>query len=809
MMNPDEHNYYQSINEVLPGAQIIKCRGYINNSNYQKAKAPIESYDGQPSISELEIDIHLKKKGWIGAVIPKGYGVIDVDNKQNGQYLIGLLDGEHLNYHLIETPRGYQFIFKLTNEQQMKLTSISHYFSSIGVVVDTRIGGKNSFIVFPTHNTEERDLSRVSNGLSELPKYLEPVFAEKKPDDPNYFEFSIPMINGSRNTSLFKLGSKLKYHGVNDELIEKSLLLAYTYLCPDKKDISEREVQATINSIKNHTPKEKNDFQVYVQGEHSEQTMIPQPFFIKNGSLFRKVEKNKKNGETEISTYLVSRYTPAITRILEHIEYGDFSYQISWVANNRHYNEVVSANTVASKRELLTLSNRGFSVNDLNAKDLIYYFDLYLGQNNIEQSNMIHRLGWLGNKIIHPMLSEDIEVIPSEVGYKQLIESFETSGTLDSWKANVFDLIKGNPKALFMVLSSFTSTILKDLKLLPIIVDLTGSTSQGKSSVLSAAASVWGNEKQISEFNTTLNAIERKAAFLNCFPLLLDDHNKAPKSLDIEKLIYSYSGGQSKGRATISGLQQEYTWSNMMLCNGENALLDHVERAGGASARVISLQDFSFEEYDDFFSDLYTGIEENYGAAGIAFIDKWMERKQTFLPIYKEHEAMFRKLSNGNEVLTRLSRHFAAVYLVADFLNKVFDFEIDLMSLVDLFNDMEQETQSLNKPKQLLVEILQDLDSDRECVFYEYKPPRERKAVFRSGQLFLLPKYLKSFLGVEMKQTRKEWMKQGFTYELVANGNINDWKQIKHKGEKMQAVPLKMEKVKELGFDFEIEKCTS
>src|SRR5690606_15385866 len=111
----------------------------------------------------------------------------------------------------------------------------------------------------------------------------------------------------------------------------------------------------------------------------------------------------------------------------------------------------------------------------------------------------------------------------------------------------VFEQIKDHPKAVLMVLASFTSVILKDLKLQPFIIDLSGVTSQGKTTALRVAASVWGNEYMVSEWNLTKVAAERKAAFLNSFPLLLDDTRKANEK-DLQAFVYNFSGGRSKGR---------------------------------------------------------------------------------------------------------------------------------------------------------------------------------------------------------------------------------------------------------------------
>ncbi|WP_041089253.1 DUF927 domain-containing protein [Jeotgalibacillus soli] len=796
--------YTDQINLVLPGAKIIKCRGYINNDEYSKAKAPLGSYKGKPSLTEDQIQKHLDKGGWIGTLIPEKHIVIDVDNKEVARYLYKLLSGEGYKFHLISTPNGCQMIFKNESEENKKIKMISKWFTSIGVIIDTRVGSTNSLIVFPTANTENREIVSSVEKVDELPTFLKPLWNTATTKD---YRFPIPLLAGDRNQSIFELGSKIKRYGKDShDLIEPSLKLVHKYFMIDKKGYSDYELQATINSITGfETPEQSNQVTAPKKLEKVESFMMPKPFFSQNNRLFKK-EIKKVDGEFKEINALVSRYVPLITMIYEHIERGEVFYQISWKAECKWYQETVTAKTLASKPDLLCLADKGFSVTDLNGRTLIEYFDSFLAENDIPRMKMVDRLGKVNEEFIHPEITENISIIPSDFGYKRIVKSLSKKGNLEGWQSSVLDLIKDNPKALFVVMASFTSIVLEDLNLDPIICDLTGTTSRGKSRVLAAAASVWGESRGlINEFNATLNSLERKASFLRNYPLLIDDHNKAPRQM-LEKLIYTHSGGMSKGRATIGGIHEDFTWNNMLICNGENSILNYVERAAGASARVISIEDFSFEDDEDnFFAMLSEGIENNFGEPGIAFLKAWQDRKNHLMPMYENFRDLFIKKSNNNDVLRRLSKHYAAIVFVADCLNTLFDYEIDCNSLVHLFDEMVTSNKTLDKSKELLNEILEDLDSDRRSIFYEYEPSHESKAVFKEDRLYLLPKYVKNFLGVETKQVRNDWLKKGFTYYLNQKNVAPDVKTIKHKGKTMQAIPINPDILTELGYDFKEE----
>ncbi|PRS26501.1 hypothetical protein C6W19_24680 [Bacillus sp. RJGP41] len=61
---------------------------------------------------------------------------------------------------------------------------------------------------------------------------------------------------------------------------------------------------------------------------------------------------------------------------------------------------------------------------------------------------------------------------------------------------NVFNLVKDHPKAVFPLLASFTSVILHEYDMKPIVVDVSGESSSGKSGLLLLCSSVLGSPKE-------------------------------------------------------------------------------------------------------------------------------------------------------------------------------------------------------------------------------------------------------------------------------------------------------------------------
>lgn len=533
---------------------------------------------------------------------------------------------------------------------------------------------------------------------------------------------------------------------------------------------------------------------------------IPFPFAIKDNALYKTIVKKDKGSEKK-EIVMVSRMAPHILRKLSNIENNNVFYEFAWRDNGQEKKQVVPATVISTKKELLTLAASGFPCHDGNCIDLIKYLDEYLAYNQVNQAYMVERVGHIKNAFIHPLLSQGVEIVPNDYGEKQLLEAFQVKGSVETWIKEVFDRIKNYPKPLFLVLSSFASPILHDLKVSPFIIDLSGSTSQGKSTALQVASSVWGNEGLINEWNATKVAIERKAGFLNSFPLYMDDTRKADERV-LQSVIYQFSGGRAKGRGSIEGSRKEMTWKNILISTGEVPLTEYAKKAGGAAARVIALIDEPFGKVNNnYFSELYLALEENYGAVGLEFLKKWQDGKENLLPEFITLKNHYIQKAKGDEVLVRLSMYFAAVHFAGLVLTKLLNIEIDLNLFDQLFNEMAKENKAIDKPKEWLEAILMDLNADRDSIYSGYVNSKPFiKAIYQNGTLYLTPAYLKNFLGAETTMIRKEWRKKKYTLTFENNGKEVDYKQLKCAGRNFQVIALSKEIVAELDYDFEEEK---
>ena len=776
------------VQELLPGAKVIKLKGYYKNKDYQSAKTPISAWQQAEDLSESEIENWLNQNGWIGAAIPPGRIVIDIDDQISGGIVENILEEYDLRFHMIKTPNGYQFIFKESNDQEVR--QIAKFYTSIGIKVDTRTAGKG-YIVFPTERTRNRFISKKANGdLSEIPRFLFPLRRSGKQD----FDFPITH-EGDRNDTLYRFAATLRAWGLEPEEIISSMKIVYDHLLLEKSDFSETELRNLIQSAIKWNLDDQEKYEITLA-----ERRLPIPYRAIQNKLFKIVIKTRRGVEYE-EEKRVSRSVPHILLELRDLETNNVFYEIAWNEHGEEFQEKISASSLMTKREILKLADRGLGVHELNAKDLIEYFDHYLTQNRLARVFKVERLGWIKGRFIHPHYSGEILVEPSSSGERQIVQSFQAKGTLESWRREIFDRVKKHPKVLFLIFASLASVILRDLEIKSFIVDLSGSTSQGKTTALQVARTVWGTEGLINEWNATRVSVERKAAFFNDFPLYMDDTRKADERI-LQSIVYQFSGGKSKGRGSLTGQQDETTWNNILISTGEVSLADYAEKAGGAIARIIPLVDEPFDFPDqDFFAGLYKAISHHYGEPGLIFIKEWEKRKKEYIPKFKKVQEFYRERVSDNEVLSRMSLFYSAVHFTAEVAREVLELDIDLRVLVDLFDSIMDETEGTNKPRELLELILADLDRSRKSILYEDSEeiPKEHKAIFHQGTICLMTAYTKDILGTDNKMIRKEWKKKDY---ILISEEKRDTTQVFKKGRNYRAIMINPSIIDQLGYDF-------
>ncbi|MGO0146748.1 DUF927 domain-containing protein [Mammaliicoccus sciuri] len=535
-----------------------------------------------------------------------------------------------------------------------------------------------------------------------------------------------------------------------------------------------------------------------------EQDIIPENFKVgDNGWLYKLVEKGRGD-DKEIVTVTITSTPPFITKRLKDIESLIISYEMKFKRAGEITTIPVQATEIADSKNIINLANKGLDVDTINRTEMVQFISMFKRLNNIPDESIATRLGHVKGHFIHPLINDDIRLVIHEEGYRQLANAFKTKGNLEDYAEKVFKPIKNSPMVITFVYASLGSILLHDFNVDPFVVDMASKTSTGKTTALRVAASIWGTERLINEWNTTPIDLERKASILNSFPSMYDDTRKAKPYL-LSDVVYQFSGGQSKGRGNVQSVDVVKTWNNILLSTGETSIVEYGNEKAGVSARVITLQDKPFND-DVNIRALYAGIESNYGHLGLAFIEQYSKQKASYKDSFKAYEGIYIDKAGENKVMQRVARYFAVLMIAGEILNDIAGFEHDHYKNVDTaFNRMLATNKTLDKPREMLEGLLEELDASRNSITgagYSEVYNSELKAIFHKDYLCVLSKPMKDYLGHELRTITKEWEERGY---LIA-GAERIVKQVKHSGKRYIGYAIKQETIQELGFDFRNEK---
>lgn len=535
-----------------------------------------------------------------------------------------------------------------------------------------------------------------------------------------------------------------------------------------------------------------------------ENDIIPDNYKVgDNGWLYKMVEKGRGD-DKEIVPILITSTPPFITKQLKDIESLIISYEMKFKKAGEITTIPVQATEIADSKNIINLANKGLDVDTINRTEMVQFISMFKRLNNIPDETIATRLGHVKGHFIHPLINDDIRLVIHEEGYRQLANAFKTKGNLEDYAEKVFKPIKHSPMVMTFVYASLGSILLHDFNVDPFVVDMASKTSTGKTTALRIASSLWGTEKLINEWNTTKVNVERKASIMNSFAVFFDDTRKAPH-YQLADIVYHFSGGRSKGRGNVQSVDVETTWRNILLSTGETSIVEYGNEKAGVSARVLTLQDKPFND-DVNIRALYEGLESNYGHLGLAFIKQYSKQKASYKASFKTYEGIYIDKAGENEVMQRVARYFAVIMVAGEILNDIAGFEHDHYKNVDTaFHRMLDTNKTLDKPRELLEGLLEELDASRNSITgagYSEVYNSELKAIFHKDYLCVLSKPMKDYLGHEVRTITKEWEERGY----LETGKDRIVKQIKYNGKRYIGYAIKQETIQKLGFEFRNER---
>jgi len=251
----------------------------------------------------------------------------------------------------------------------------------------------------------------------------------------------------------------------------------------------------------------------------------------------------------------------------------------------------------------------------------------------------IERTGWHGSAYVLPTgsIGPDAEsVILQTAGYSA--NDFTEQGTLSEWQISVSGLAVGNSRLCFSISLSFAAPLLSLVGIEGGGFHLKGESTDGKTTIMKAAASVYGHpDRYVQTWRATGNAIEGIASRHNDALLCLDELGELD-GREAGQTAYMLANGQGKGRSRQDGeLRERKSWRLLFLSTGELSLEDHAASAGqrtqaGMEVRTIQIpshtghhgafeQLHGMENGRSFADTLKSNADQQHGTAFRAFVE--------------------------------------------------------------------------------------------------------------------------------------------------------------------------------------------
>lgn len=249
-------------------------------------------------------------------------------------------------------------------------------------------------------------------------------------------------------------------------------------------------------------------------------------------------------------------------------------------------------------------------------------------------------LGWFGGVYVLP----DRAIGTIEGGGSVIYRGNDTDtarraqGTPDTWRAHVAALAAGNPRLAFAISAAFAAPLLHLAGIDGGGIHFSGGSSQGKTSIVRAAASVWGAPDYVHTWRATANGIEGTARQRNDGLLILDELNQVAPG-EAGETAYMLANGRGKSRMSRTGEPRPVAqWRLLYLSTGELGLEQHAQKKGQRveAGQMVRLAEIpadageGFGIYDTLHgradgaalsNDLVAAAAAHYGTAGI----QWLE----------------------------------------------------------------------------------------------------------------------------------------------------------------------------------------
>lgn len=516
------------------------------------------------------------------------------------------------------------------------------------------------------------------------------------------------------------------------------------------------------------------------------------------------------NPDTDDTEQVVIAHRPIVVEgRLRDVEDGSIHLVLGWPGTQGGWTtQVVPRFQIADARQIVALSFQDAPINTNNMGQIVNYLADFESQNaeHTPQSRVSAHMGWHGTdndlyflwgrtvlrrggadsgppsdeRIPARWKPGQVQLLTPDHGTRALSDGFRASGTLEGWREALVAALPF-PKALLPVYAALVPPLMRFMPgLANFILDLSGETSLGKTTVMRLAASLWGCPDErggglVYGWDASRVFVERSAAMLDYLPMFLDDTKRARKPEDVGKMLYDFASGVGRGRGSLLGLQRVSHSHGVLISTGE-APATSFTNDGGTRARTLCLWGSPFEgtshATERAVARLQSLLLHHHGHAGPRLVHYLLDHPEVRAGLSDELERNHQSwlaLANGNPVAGRASRYIAAMAVAKRLFHEVLRIPLPARDpLLDAWEAVRTGAAESDRATDALREVLSWAASQQHRFYgrIEHEPGSDQappagwlgawaqKVDWKT--LAILPSELKGFLD-----------RQGFDYEAV------------------------------------------
>lgn len=342
---------------------------------------------------------------------------------------------------------------------------------------------------------------------------------------------------------------------------------------------------------------------------------------------------------------------------------------LAWLDRGRWRTLTAPRSVILTARSVTALCDRGLPVSSATCTIFVRYVDAYLAANDVPVAYYLRRLGWVGTDFAPYYLPSGIR-IEAPTGSEGLIAGCHSRGDKSRADGWLTDILR-HSAAVWTLAASLASPVLPLLGADGFVWSLAGPTSNGKTTVLEAAAALWGKphagaqDALVSTWDTTAVGAERMFGLLCHLPAMLDDTKRSRRAGEIEAIVYAATQGRGRTRGSVGArtVQAMDTWQLVLLSTGEDRIAA-TTAAGGLRARILEHWGAVLPGADgDTVRGIRREVRDHYGWHGPAWIAA-LARPATVPQIRVWRDIYRGQLPVGGEVSDRLREHAALLCAV-------------------------------------------------------------------------------------------------------------------------------------------------